>query len=109
MGAEGLIRLIRPLTTHPQPLTSSSTTLHTPTYSTLAIPSSCCTFITPDMSVLEPLLSLGLKCCSLDIYVVHLLTVFVQMPPLILCLLRKPYLLSIFKTIYLISDQESEI
>ena len=39
----------------------------------------------------------------------HLLQVFVQMSPLILCLLSKTYLLSISKTIYLISDQECEI
>lgn len=64
------------------------------------------------MSVLEPLLSpwpemlFTRYLCGQPS---HLFQVFVQMPPLILCLLRKPYLLSISKTIYLISDQESEI
>lgn len=64
------------------------------------------------MSALEPLLSPWpemLFTRYLSGQPSHLFQIFVQMSPLILCLLSKSYLLSISKTIYLISDQESEI
>lgn len=59
------------------------------------------------MSALEPLLSPWpemLFTRYLRGQPSHLFQIFVQMSPLILCLLSKPYLLSISKTIYLISD-----